>query len=502
MRLVHVGTRLLGLALIHTLIVGFRRLWVVQEACLAYENTCHWAGEKFDLQELMDVVHISRELEVAGDDEYVERFKTYCCLQQLRYPLLIRRQFRSGNIANPVEATAILSDIVRQSDVSHPQDRIYAVAGLLRSLPGESQEATRLFEANYNKPLTAVFRDATRAILLSSGTDELLARLSHRSKAELNDVGKPSWSFYWDRPSDLVHEAGRPTLYTTFHAGVPEAELLTSKKLVVGKTGDEPDIVSLRGFLLGPIRDFIPYATSGTFLKNRSAMLDLVESVLNLSRAEPQDRCEATSMVSTQTRAQADVLRIREIERANEVVRRRLVRKTGNMEIEAYSDRIKSRTTSFSQADQVEERRGPLTNSDDRVNMTALTVLTAGWWDAQFGNVQVALKAFRALRNHIAHSNEPPRVLSDAFNMHMVIATSSNNRCFFTADSGHVGCGPKITEAGDIVAVFLGAKYPYLLRPTTPLDGTYRFVGMTIIPRIMHGEVFRRNVKVQTIRLR
>ena len=51
--------------------------------------------------------------------------------------------------------------------------------------------------------------------------------------------------------------------------------------------------------------------------------------------------------------------------------------------------------------------------------------------------------------------------------------------------------------AGDQVAVFLGAKYPYVVRPTIPFNGRYRLVGMAVIPGIMHGEVFGLGLKEQ-----
>lgn len=503
MRLVHVCAISSPVSKLQQRLTGVhRRLWVVQEACLASENICHWAKETFDLQDLMDVVHISRELEVSGDNEIAEVYRTYCCLQQLRYPLLISRQFREGNIENPIEAMTILIDSVRQCDVSHRYDRIFAVSALLRSLPGVSAEATKLLEADYSKSLTEVFRDATRAILLSSGADELLTRLSHRSSLELNEPMKASWSFYWERPSDLVHEAGRPPLYTTFHAGIPETSLRSPRSMVIGATGADPDILSLRGFLLGPVKNFRPHAKTGTLFQDSVATESLIETIVGLARAGPQPQWNERLAESAQMSMQAEALRMREIERANEVIRRRLSRKIGNMEIKAYSDRMLSRANSFSQPEELpHEEKMVILPAEDCIDLASMTVLTANWWRAQFAEYNTALRAFRALREHLKRHEALPHVLSDAFNMYMVIAASSNNRCFFTTAHGDVGCGPKIMEAEDVVAVFVGAKYPYVLRRSSSPGEVYRLVGMAIVPGIMHGEVFGRNPHERTFRL-
>lgn len=464
----------------------------------------------------MDVVHVSRELEVSADDELPDMFKTYCCIQQLRYPLLLSNQFRSGNVNDVLEALMSLVDVLRHCDVKYGRDRIFAVAGLLRSLPAATKNAMDLLEADYTKPIAAIFRDATRAILLLSDSDVLLTRVSHRDKHELLDISKPSWSIRFDRPQDLVYESGRPTMHTTFHAGEQNVRSPLCTLMTMHTPDNDPDILSLEGFLLGTVRQLTPNVKSGTLHTSCSAINGLIESISRLTTLDsrsaepsqgynhefPSTLSDSCSTDATFQRPSFEALRVRELERANEVIRRRLSRRVGYIQREAYLKQAESRSSSPKVAEPKKPSDNRLTSLEDVADMISMTVLTAGWWEAQFVEARVALKAFRELRHHVKRTEDLPNVLSDAFSMYMMLCSCSNNRCFFTTGDGDVGCGPKIMEAEDTVAIFLGAKYPYILRSTKPFDGTYRFVGTAIIPKLMHGEVFRKGLKQQTIRLR
>lgn len=454
----------------------------------------------------MDVVHVSRELEVAANTKFTELYKTYCCLQQLRYPLLLSEQFRSGEIKNPLEALMTLVDVLRHCDVRQAEDRIFAVAGLLRSLPGATDEAMRLLEADYDKPLTSVFRDATRSLLLISGSDVLLTKACHRDASELLDESKPSWSFYWDRPQDLVQETGRPTLAIRFHAG-SQSGIGSLKSPLLICTDPNPNILCLRGFFLGKIENFVPCVRNGALHENFAITSNLIETVLPMvNKGMSASSCQVCEPdVSTldeqhSLKVADDALRLREVERAHEVVRRRLSRKVGDMGIEAYAN---SKDASGGTDVEDQPHFGPGSGTRTRQfarDLTAVTVLSAGWFAPQFQD-EHAVQAFQALLKHMRSHGTLPYVLSDAFNMYMTIAAGSNNRCFFTTKFGDVGCGPKIMDPDDVVAILLGAKYPFILRRTDPFDGTYRFVGTAIIPTLMHGKALSKGIAQQDIRL-
>jgi len=56
----------------------------------------------------------------------------------------------------------------------------------------------------------------------------------------------------------------------------------------------------------------------------------------------------------------------------------------------------------------------------------------------------------------------------------------------FLSISGYVGLAPEFTEQEDVLVVFCGAKFPYVLRRNG--DGTYTFVGEAYVHGIMDGE--------------
>jgi len=67
--------------------------------------------------------------------------------------------------------------------------------------------------------------------------------------------------------------------------------------------------------------------------------------------------------------------------------------------------------------------------------------------------------------------------------------TMMNDQLFrkpFLAKKGYVGLAPDHTEVGDMIVIFLGGKFPYVVRGNG--DGTYRFIGEAYIHGIMYGE--------------
>lgn len=51
----------------------------------------------------------------------------------------------------------------------------------------------------------------------------------------------------------------------------------------------------------------------------------------------------------------------------------------------------------------------------------------------------------------------------------------------FISTKGFVGLGPVSTQVGDVIVIFLGAKFPYIVRKSESGDGTYTLVGEAYI---------------------
>ncbi|KAF2147455.1 uncharacterized protein K452DRAFT_331025 [Aplosporella prunicola CBS 121167] len=57
---------------------------------------------------------------------------------------------------------------------------------------------------------------------------------------------------------------------------------------------------------------------------------------------------------------------------------------------------------------------------------------------------------------------------------------------FFITKTGYMGVGPKHMREGDIVAILLGGRVPYLLRPR---GGRFVLIGECMVAGVMSGEV-------------
>ncbi|TPX18042.1 uncharacterized protein E0L32_011861 [Thyridium curvatum] len=68
--------------------------------------------------------------------------------------------------------------------------------------------------------------------------------------------------------------------------------------------------------------------------------------------------------------------------------------------------------------------------------------------------------------------------------------------------SGLVGLAPASVEVGDVVVIFRGAKFPYVLRKCEKAEaqGRWRLVGEAYVHGIMYGELFRGDNEVHDLR--
>jgi hypothetical protein len=82
---------------------------------------------------------------------------------------------------------------------------------------------------------------------------------------------------------------------------------------------------------------------------------------------------------------------------------------------------------------------------------------------------------------------------SDFAEQYAVLARETmQGRSFFTTGKGYLGIGPGDTKAGDIIAVFFGARNPFVLRPSVNEDGSrYWLLGDSYVHGFMHGMALR-----------
>ncbi|KAH7346936.1 heterokaryon incompatibility protein-domain-containing protein [Pyrenochaeta sp. MPI-SDFR-AT-0127] len=62
-------------------------------------------------------------------------------------------------------------------------------------------------------------------------------------------------------------------------------------------------------------------------------------------------------------------------------------------------------------------------------------------------------------------------------------------RCFFTTDTHYIGMASRNIQAGDLVCILFGCKFPVVLRPCA--DGVYKLVTVAYTDDIMEGEFLK-----------
>jgi hypothetical protein len=70
-----------------------------------------------------------------------------------------------------------------------------------------------------------------------------------------------------------------------------------------------------------------------------------------------------------------------------------------------------------------------------------------------------------------------------------VLLAQSRNRRFCNTATNRLGWVPHAAEEGDIICIFYGTRFPYVLRPCG--NGQYKLVGEAYLHDMMHGEAMK-----------
>lgn len=64
-------------------------------------------------------------------------------------------------------------------------------------------------------------------------------------------------------------------------------------------------------------------------------------------------------------------------------------------------------------------------------------------------------------------------------------------RLFKTTYHHHIGMGPANMQSGDEVVIIPGAKVPFIIRRTSPVEDRYKFIGEAFVCGFMEGQTVR-----------
>lgn len=175
--------------------VWFTRIWTIQELLLASSAVFQIGHTECPTAMLFNYLIIAETFAHSESPE-LQRFQMRNRALETLHPEVsegksvfsthIQRRGRSPE-TDSTELLAMCWQLAGLSDATDPRDKVYGMCGLLQSiLP---KEAT-LPEVDYNKPITQIFEDATRALICSTKSLLPLEVIVHRND-EPNDL--PSW---------------------------------------------------------------------------------------------------------------------------------------------------------------------------------------------------------------------------------------------------------------------------------------------------------------------
>ncbi|OCK94178.1 uncharacterized protein K441DRAFT_660464, partial [Cenococcum geophilum 1.58] len=95
-------------------------------------------------------------------------------------------------------------------------------------------------------------------------------------------------------------------------------------------------------------------------------------------------------------------------------------------------------------------------------------------------------------KNHGPSAGAP---VTNTFRSYYIMMGQQIERRPFVTVKGFVGLAPKHVDEGDIIVIFPGARFPYVLRGCD--DGMYMLVGETFVHGIMYGEFMTKDCKMQ-----
>ena len=82
------------------------------------------------------------------------------------------------------------------------------------------------------------------------------------------------------------------------------------------------------------------------------------------------------------------------------------------------------------------------------------------------------------------HLNLKARGLADLYQLS--VSNACQSRCYFSTEGGRLAIGPREVKPGDAICVLLGARTPFILRPTN--DESYIFIGDSYVHGLMDCE--------------
>ena len=395
---------------------------VLQEACLAPNTVCwcgylafHWRDVCSAVEWLArkhgDIYSLSK-LPESGHG--AASFGWYFIEIQGRLP--------------SIDCLETLLPVAGMLKCSEPLDKAFAILGLCNWATNPHQWPKE-FTVDYTQPYSRVLAFMYRAAMAHDR--ELLCHLMlagiSRDIFE-EDVGLPSWFPRWHSGV----ERAIACYWWPFTADNGQPIILEDQL-----AGDQPQVLSLQGFVVDKVTDLLHA---------------MDEDIFN-----------------------HPVLLRRRIRSCAQYVAQRF------QEDETHTLHTIARTVSLGGRVDVGYGQPPPPSSDE-----------------EFINAVSSFFRLNDARRDSSPTSQPTS--SEKFDFAAYATCMSVNQRLFRTSKEYIGMGPDITQNGDVVAILFGCRVPFVLRPNRSdsenlMDSTFKLVGECYVDGIMFGEAVKEHMQ-------
>jgi hypothetical protein len=353
--------------------------------------------------------------------------------------MLGRRQQFHNPQANPSAVGLRLVNLLADLAVG-PQMKASVDKDRIYALLGMASDGKWLgIEPDYSESTSCewVYTGAARAMIFA-GRIDVLSLSQNRDRTS----GLPSWVPDWR--DKIIRPSGQLSKNTFFAASGPQSFIHAYNKVGTGLA-----CVTLKVYLVDIIEDLIPgWTPRDDYMKEDLPQLGkYLENIHN-----PCDKSNAKAWVNS---------------------------------FEIY-------TKASDRADA--HIRIPIADQEMNINQFGVGGLQ--------GATVLSQRTYASLLEHIDGKLGPP---SDAAALKDVARYNlcMNDQLFrkpFLAKKGYVGLVPDHAKVGDVLVIFLGGKFPYVVRGNG--DGTYKFTGDAYAHGIMYGGFTENELRIEEFVLR
>lgn len=423
----------------------FSRVWTVQEFCLGRNAIFVWGKERVKVDSVFLALRVlelgeQRTLKFRSFDEKVQRAKDWLNAQSndRTVPLFSARNKRLNYDGESLYT--ILQRVYGKSQkvAQDPRDLIYGLHAL-------AKDSKRLgIQPDYapSNTVEKVYSYAARAIIQSGDLD--LLRLAGICQTSYSDTF-PSWAPDWRAKLQLSFSG------ETLMSAVDQSLFAASENSQLSLISlEDKRLLGLEGFLVDTIEE---------------AGKPWVEVPENFKFERWQDYLTEVKRLCAASEAKKQPI-YTSAQRRSEAPWRVPI---GNIERTADSGDQSATSTAF------EGHRAILAQCQTRQRAKQQPT----WLDNSEGEAQ--------WEQLLKRGPSEPSALYRTRALEMV------DKRPYLSHQGYVGMGPLITQSEDVIAIFLGARLPYILRPQG--GDRYLLLGEAYCDGIMNGEIMSQRSK-------